>query len=398
MRLNVAIPEAHVSAPVLDAALEATTRLNESLIKSGAAPTFDKALTRVKWKPEPFTEEHFDHAQEVIRRGWGDCDDLAPWHAASLRVTGEDVGARAKVRRSGPRRWHAIVVRSDGSIDDPSKAAGMGAGVHGDEVERYGVAGAVLPLMFAPTGEVAGAYIVRPSIAVRPVRGVWQARADLPWNWREHLYDKPTPTDYAMVSLHQDPVAHTALTGAIDGVLQVGEICGIADPEHVDRLCAISDCLDGASYDELARIYGHEHATAAEYVVGSIFKKLGKVAKGVVKTVTTPGRLALKATGKVVAHVPGVGKVTADLLNQAANAATGDPKALLAIAKNPIAQHLIKFVPGVGPVASEALKAGLSALDKISPEIQAAAKAMNFDTHDMSQLMSVAHHFPAIPG
>src|SRR5262245_53396081 len=121
MRVNVAIPEAHVTQPVLDAALEAVTRLNEQLIQSGH-PTFKQALpTGIKWKPEPPGSEHFDHAGIVAHRGWGDCDDLAPWHAASLRVTGEDKGANAIVVPSGPNRWHAVVRRSNGAIDDPSE-------------------------------------------------------------------------------------------------------------------------------------------------------------------------------------------------------------------------------------------------------------------------------------
>ncbi len=395
MRLNVAIPEAHVTAPVLDAALEATTRLNEALLRSGQVPTFDKALPNVRWKPEPFSEEHFDHAQEVLRRGWGDCDDLAPWHAASLRVTGEDVGARAKVKRSGPKRWHAIVVRSDGTIEDPSKAAGMGAGVHGDSVEMQGVSGAsVLPIMYEAPSQVAGAYIVRPAIAMRPVRGNWQARADLPWNWREHLYDKPTPTDYAMVSLHQDPVASTALVGAIDGALWAGEVLGIAHPDHVNRLCAISDCIEGASYQQLAEVYGEDNAIAATALVGSFFKKLGKLAKGAVKAATAPTRAVLHTAASLTKHIPGVGPVSASLLNSAAKAASGDPKGLLEIAKNPATAKLVNFVPGVGPIASEALKVAMQAV----PSIEAGAKALGLHPTDFSNLMTVAAHFPAVPG
>src|SRR5262245_39874367 len=100
MRVNVAIPEAHVTRPVLDAALEATTRLNEQLLKEGVVPPFRKAVNAVRWKPEPPGDEHFDHAAVVLGRGWGDCDDLAPWHAASLRATGEDPGAKAFVKKS----------------------------------------------------------------------------------------------------------------------------------------------------------------------------------------------------------------------------------------------------------------------------------------------------------
>src|SRR5258706_3949910 len=187
MRINVAVPEAHVTAPVLDAALESVTRLNESLIQRGEVPTFTQGLHHgVKWKPEPPGQEHFDHAGVVMKRKWGDCDDLAPWQAATLRHSGEDPGAFAVAQRSGPKRWHAVVQRSDGSIDDPSKRAGMGMAVSG-------IIGAALPLMYGPSSVVGGAYIVRPQIPMRPVPGPGQARPDLPWYWPGPLPDKPPP-------------------------------------------------------------------------------------------------------------------------------------------------------------------------------------------------------------
>lgn len=287
MRVKVAIPEHQVTAPVLDAALESVTRLNEQMLETGEVPTFERALrtTGVQWRPEPPGDEHFDSADRVMKRRAGDCDDLAPWHAASLRHTGEDPGATAVVRRSGPKRWHAVVQRSDGSIDDPSLRAGMGPGV---SPMPPGVMGAVLPLMLAPAwrSEVGGvgAYILRPQIAIRNHYGQAQARADLPWYWREHMmHDKPSSADLAMTALHRAPVASTALTGAIQDVVTLGTICGAASQHDIDKLCAIADACEGYSYNELASIYGPDVAEAATAVVGSLFGKLGKLAKGVVR-------------------------------------------------------------------------------------------------------------------
>src|SRR6267142_3405607 len=279
MRINVAVPEAHVSAPVLDAALESVTRLNESMLERGEVPPFDRALKQgLRWKPEPPGGEFFDHAQKIIGRKWGDCDDLAPYHAASLRHSGEDPNAVAIAKRSGPNRWHAVVQRSDGSIDDPSRRAGMG--------QPKPIRGATVPLMYAPpssvVGGVVGAYIIRPQIALRPVRGAYQARADLPWYWKEHLDDKPTPTDYAMTALHTAPTAATALTGAIDGVCELGICGGFASDEHLDRLSAISDLIDGMDIDQVAGIYGDEHARAAEQIVNGFFSSLAKGFKAIV--------------------------------------------------------------------------------------------------------------------
>lgn len=307
MRINVAIPEANVEAPVLNAALEATTRLNEAMIEDGSAPTFDEGLKHgVKWKPEPFSDEHFDHAKTVLKRGWGDCDDLAPWQAASLRATGEDPQARAIVKRSGPKRWHAIVQHGDGSLEDPSRQAGMG--------QPQTVHGAAVPLMYAPkSAVVGGAYIVRPAIAMRPFRGAVQARADMPWHWREHLTDKPTPTDYAMTTLHTAPVASTALQGALVGALELAVAGGYAHPEHMKRCAALADALEGIPFDEIAACYGEEHAEAAKQVVGA-FGFIKKAAKGALSVAKKLGPTALK-------FVPG--GAAASLALDAAKAAKG---------------------------------------------------------------------------
>lgn len=307
MRINVAVPEAHVDAPVLDAALEATTRLNESMLATKEIPTFQKGLNHgIKWKPEPPGAEHFDHAGVVLARKWGDCDDLAPWHAASLRHTGEDPGASAVAKRSGPNRWHAVVQRSDGTIDDPSRRAGMGS--------HKGIIGGVLPRMFgARASVVGGAYIVRPEIALRPVRGAVQARADLPWYWKEHLEDKATPTDYAMTSLHTAPLAATALTGAIDGVCQLGEAAGFASEHDLHRLGAIADLIEGVDPDTVAGIYGDAHTREALNFVNGFFSSLAKGFKMIAPIVS-----------KAVQFVPGVGPVASAALDKIASVIPAD--------------------------------------------------------------------------
>jgi len=304
MRINVAVPEAHVSQPILDAALEATTRLNESMLDEGQVPPFREAVNHVRWKPEPPGDEHFDHAGVVLGRGWGDCDDLAPWHAASLRVTGEDEGARAIVRRSGPRRWHAIVQRSDGSIDDPSREAGMGK-------RGVGVMGAGLPRMSkAPRHSVVGSYIMRPELALRPVTDsagqieAWQARSDLPWHW---LPGK-SPTDVAMASLHASPVPDQAIVGSCHGLIDLGEANDV-DGAALDRAGAIALACEGADWYEVADEYGPEHATAAAHVVGSFFGSLGKIVSK-----------AIPVVSKAVQFVPGVGPIASTALDMASPA------------------------------------------------------------------------------
>lgn len=293
MRLQIAIPEKHVSKPVLDAALEAVTRLNEQMIKAGDAPTSLQLLEQgAKWQPEPPGQEHFDHGAKIESRGHGDCDDWAPLHAATLRVTGRDPGAVAEVRKSGPKRWHASTFRSDGREDDPSLKAGMPG--RGSVV--VGIVGAWQPLMRETAHGVNGAFINTPQLAMRPIVDSggeiesWQARADLPWHWRPNA-ESPSPADIAMVTLHRSPVSSTAICGAARGAFKLGLANG-ADPEQLKRLSALCAMCEGASWEEVAEMYGDEHATAAGAIVGSFFgkafKKLGKIAKGVAKHAIKP--------------------------------------------------------------------------------------------------------------
>lgn len=313
MRINVAVPEAHVTAPVLDAALEATTRLNEQMIERGDVPLFDQVRDRIRWKPEPPGDEHFDHAGVVLGRRWGDCDDMAPYAAATMRATGEDPGATAIVKRSGPKRWHAVVQRSDGSIRDPSRETGMGQ-------KANGIMGAGLPSMFAPSSAVVGgAYIMRPQLALRPIADAsgqieaWQSRADLPWHWAAGK----SPHDVAMAALHASPVSSEAIIGSCQGIIDLGEANDV-DGEMLDRAAAIRDACEGADWYELAREYGPENATAAGQVVGSFFGKLGRGIGRMVKKIN-PVAIASKA----ISFIPGIGPIASTALDMASPALKG---------------------------------------------------------------------------
>lgn len=326
MRIALAVPERHVSAPILNAALEGVTRLDEKLVRSGAVPTFARARKErgIRWKPEPPGGEHFDHAALVLDRGWGDCDDLAPWHAASLRATGKDPKAHAIVRKSGPRRWHCVVKRSDGSIEDPSLAAGMpkpGA--------QHGTKPAVMPVMAERAHGVGGTYIATPHLAIRPIPGVrnepeaWQARTDLPWHWNPG----DSAADVAMVSLHKSPVSDQALVGACRGAIALGEASRFAHPDHLDRLEAIVDACNGATWEELADEYGPEHATAAGQVVGSFFgniaRKVSRAVKHPTKSINwaikhSPAALSMKAAKHIMSQARPVAQEAMPMAQMAA--------------------------------------------------------------------------------
>ncbi len=70
----------------------------------------------VEYEREPWTDhEEFADAATVLRRGWGDCDDLAAWRAAELQEMGEcaDVHIywRPRNKRTGQLTMHVEVRR-----------------------------------------------------------------------------------------------------------------------------------------------------------------------------------------------------------------------------------------------------------------------------------------------
>lgn len=218
MRIRLAVPTAAVHPDVMDAALEAVTRTNEHLISSGVVPTAAEAIRNgVRWQPEPPGDEHFDHALRVVGRGWGDCDDLGPYHAASLRVTGEDPGARAVTVRSGPQRWHAVVQRSDGTIDDPSASAGM--------YEYH-----------APAQAQLSGPMNRIKLQTQILGDAWCARCDVPWKG-----SRVALSGHGMGMSRSD-----AILDAIQGPILLGCQVGIVHPVHVGKLGVIDGVLSGA--------------------------------------------------------------------------------------------------------------------------------------------------------
>lgn len=116
-----AILDIPVSAASYAAGIEGLTRIDERLLSEGGfRPLYQSGVV---YKREP--RDVWRHVGDVQGSGWGDCEDLAAWRAAELRVSGEDPGARVVVYQSGPRKFHAIVGRSDGTTEDPSRRLGM---------------------------------------------------------------------------------------------------------------------------------------------------------------------------------------------------------------------------------------------------------------------------------
>ena len=126
MRVIIGVPRP-LSRGTLNHALEALVRINEDYLRAHPE-TLSIYDAGVRYAVEPDGFELWDPIPLVLARGAGDCDDLAAARAAELRVAGE-TGARADCYPSrvsnGRRTWHAIVVRADGTVEDPSARLGM---------------------------------------------------------------------------------------------------------------------------------------------------------------------------------------------------------------------------------------------------------------------------------
>lgn len=302
MRIRIAVPDAHISPEVLNAALEATTAANQAMLASGDAEPISEAIKHgaVKWKPEPFKDgEHFDLSSTVTNRGWGDCDDLAPALAAELRESGIDPEARAVVKKSGPKRWHAVTELSSGRILDPSAMAGMHEyqRKHGDAFVNgpgdYGISGSSVVRMLTD-GDGYGV------IGVKRLRGGWAARCDLPVEGEA--------VDIVGVAHHTDPVE--AIHSAVNAASIVGVASDMVNAEDIAKAIAVREALTGGHPDDVAALVG---GMLDDAEIGSFF---GNVFKGLKKVASPLTKLA-----KFV-PIPGVSQA-ADLVDKGLHALPG---------------------------------------------------------------------------
>ena len=326
----------------LDAALESVTRTVTSQVRNGKVPPAAGEIKsgRVRWEPEPPGAEHFDLPSTVIGRGWGDCDDLAPWHAGSLRATGRDPGARAIVKKSGPKRCHAIVQRSDGSIEDPSKHAGMysvsGSGLDPEEV------GAAAPIHQSMSADG------RMCLALCPTRDhrhplVFFTRIDAP--------DRLEPWDWSSMSADANP-AHS-IAKAIKTVRAVAG--DDLEPDDDARLAAVHGLVLGYDPEQVADALYDRMGEEVDIdgCMRDAAHSVGWFGSDLLKAVTAP----ITSTINFVKH-PSLSNLThmaTDPFNAALKSVPGH-QLLQPLAK--VAQPFAGMIPGFGGIAS----AGLDAL------------------------------------
>jgi hypothetical protein len=111
--------------------LEATVEINQQYLrKHPRTPLLYASGVRYQQEPPGLNYEDFAIIPAMLRRGWGDCDDLCPWRISELRNFGENAAVRIKWKRTGRGKlYHIQVRRADGTIEDPSALLGMKGGV-----------------------------------------------------------------------------------------------------------------------------------------------------------------------------------------------------------------------------------------------------------------------------
>lgn len=117
---------------VLRECLRALTNINEDMMRRLDLPLLYES--GVRYQREPHGVEEWQDALETVRRGHGDCEDLASYRAAELRVRYgipaiADFTLREVPQEDGSvtRVFHIIVRGPGGYREDPSRLLGMGA-------------------------------------------------------------------------------------------------------------------------------------------------------------------------------------------------------------------------------------------------------------------------------
>lgn len=114
---------------VIKLVLDALVRVDLAYLSTHNVPELYRSGVRYQNEPKGTTEE-FAAVPVVLSRGWGDCDDLAPWRVAELQKHGEK--ARLRIvwhKKPSGRLYHIVVRRENGRIEDPSAILGMPPGM-----------------------------------------------------------------------------------------------------------------------------------------------------------------------------------------------------------------------------------------------------------------------------
>lgn len=125
-------PSIPLNRRILSLLLEALTETNVAILRTQGSRIPPIYESNVRYRRESIGQEDWCDILEILRLGFADCEDLACWRVADLRVREGELGARAFIK--GPKKlpggvmmYHIQVQRADGSIEDPSAELGMGS-------------------------------------------------------------------------------------------------------------------------------------------------------------------------------------------------------------------------------------------------------------------------------
>jgi len=111
-----------IPLPALGAAVEGLTGINAVILRvldrDGKAPPrlYESAI---KYRQPGKLAWHT--IADLYDLGWGDCKDLVAARCAELRVYDGEPAMPFVYETSRRGRWHAVLRRADGTIEDPSR-------------------------------------------------------------------------------------------------------------------------------------------------------------------------------------------------------------------------------------------------------------------------------------
>lgn len=106
--------------------LESLVNINRDELRQNRMPPLYAA--GVRYKREKPGQENWQDCVTVYKTGEGDCEDLASWRIAELRNNGKRATPYIRWRQdpaTGTFIYHVLVLRADGSLEDPSRKLGM---------------------------------------------------------------------------------------------------------------------------------------------------------------------------------------------------------------------------------------------------------------------------------
>jgi len=144
--------------------LNGLVQSNLRIIKThpGIPPIYQSG---VKYRAETGGKEQWSNLLTLLKQGFGDCEDLASWRVAELLAIGQK--AKPWVIKTGVGRYHAVVKRADGTIEDPTKI------VKRLERQRRAKQNKQKRLGMSPTSK-------RIKFKIQKIRGGYEARLQIP--------------------------------------------------------------------------------------------------------------------------------------------------------------------------------------------------------------------------